>query len=151
MRWLKFNTVGAMGVGVQAAALWLLMDVFQVHYLIATLIAVEAAILHNFVWHFHWTFNNRRWTFADRGSVRRDSSNVAIPPSGTGDVVRAFCRFQLTAGLISIPGNLLMMWLLIEHLLLQPLLANISAVILCSSANYLLADRFSFRHIPSGS
>ncbi|MSO19642.1 MAG: hypothetical protein EXQ56_04145 [Acidobacteria bacterium] len=44
-----------------------------------------------------------------------------------------------------------MMWLLIEHLQLQPLLANVFSIILCSTANYLLADRFSFRHIPSGS
>ncbi|MSO19643.1 MAG: GtrA family protein [Acidobacteria bacterium] len=77
MLWLKFNTVGALGAGVQAAALWLLMKVFRVHYLIATPIAVEAAILHNFAWHFHWTFNNQRWTFADQGSVRMDFTNVA--------------------------------------------------------------------------
>ena len=151
MLWLKFNTVGALGAGVQAAALWLLMNVFRVHYLIATPIAVEAAILHNFAWHFHWTFNNQRWTFADQGSVRRDFTNVAPPPSGNSGWVRAFCRFQLSAGLISIPENLLMMWLLIEHLQLQPLLANVFSIILCSTANYLLADRFSFRHIPSGS
>jgi len=51
VRWLKFNFVGGMGILVQFAALFLLKGLLQFHYLVATAIAVEAAVVHNFVWH----------------------------------------------------------------------------------------------------
>ena len=48
--WLKFNTVGAIGIGVQLAALAALKSGLELNYLLATGLAVEAAVLHNFVW-----------------------------------------------------------------------------------------------------
>ena len=63
MRWLKFNAVGALGMIVQLGSLGLLIHVLGMHYMLATALAVEAAVLHNFLWH-------RRWTWAeDRKSV----------------------------------------------------------------------------------
>ena len=56
LTFLKFNVVGAIGIGVQLAALTLLRDGVGLHYLLATAIAVEAAILHNFLWHMRWTW-----------------------------------------------------------------------------------------------
>ena len=47
-RWLKFNLVGAIGIGVQLGALGALTAVMHMPYLIATALAVEAAVLHNF-------------------------------------------------------------------------------------------------------
>ncbi len=37
------------------------------HYLVATALAVEMAVLHNFFWH-------RRWTWADRRDPEHDVS-----------------------------------------------------------------------------
>jgi putative flippase GtrA len=54
-RWFKFNSVGAIGVGVQLAVLTLLAGQLGVNYLVATALAVETAVLHNFVWHEKWT------------------------------------------------------------------------------------------------
>ena len=51
MRWLKFNTVGAMGMVVQVAMLAVGVQLLALHYILATFLAVEAALLHNFVWH----------------------------------------------------------------------------------------------------
>src|SRR4029077_1429569 len=51
VRFFRFNAVGALGVAVQLASLWLLTGVAAVHYLIATPLAVSLAIVHNFVWH----------------------------------------------------------------------------------------------------
>lgn len=59
LRWIKFNTVGAIGIGVQLAALAILRSRLKLNYLLATGIAVEIAVLHNFVWH-------ERFTWADR-------------------------------------------------------------------------------------
>ena len=67
-RWLVFNAVGTMGVGVQLAVLLSLTEGLGLNYLVSTVLAVESAILHNFVWHEHWTWRDRspgtrgRWT-----------------------------------------------------------------------------------------
>ena len=57
-RWLKFSAVGGIGIGVQLAVLSVLIRA-GVHYLVATAIAVEIALLHNYVWHKHWTWAGR--------------------------------------------------------------------------------------------
>jgi len=59
LRWCKFNFVGGIGIGVQFAALFLLKGVLHLNYLAATAIAVEAAVVHNFVWHEHFTWADR--------------------------------------------------------------------------------------------
>ena len=51
LRWCKFNFVGGIGIVVQFGVLFLLKGVLHFNYLVATATAVEAAVLHNFVWH----------------------------------------------------------------------------------------------------
>ena len=58
-RWLKFNLVGGMGIAVQLLMLVVLKSGLHIHYLVATALAVEAAVVHNFLWH-------ERFTWADR-------------------------------------------------------------------------------------
>ena len=123
--WLKFNLVGAIGVGVQISVLWLLENNLSVHYLVATTIAVEAAIVHNFVWH-------ERWTWADRAR--------AAPH----DVMRRLIRFHLANGFISIGGNLAIMALLVPAFGSRYLVANIVAIAACSLFNFWASDRWCF-------
>ena len=125
MRAVKFYAVGAIGIGVQAATLGLLVHVVGVHYLWATALAVEAAVLHNFVW--HW-----KWTWADR----QRSAEAAIFP--------ALWRFHLANGLTSMAGNLLFMRILVGSAGMEPLVANLISITLCSLVNFLLSDRFVF-------
>ena len=47
-RFIRFNAVGAAGIGVQLSMLWLLTGVAHVHYLPATFAAVTLAVVHNF-------------------------------------------------------------------------------------------------------
>lgn len=124
-RWLKFNAVGIVGVAVQAGALTLLVNASPLHYLLATAIAVEAAVLHNFCW--HW-----KWTWADRPGVAH------------GGVWGRLLRFHLTNGLFSMAGNLVFMRLLVGTVRLDPLVANLVSIALCSLINFLLADRIVF-------
>ncbi|MBI4442703.1 MAG: GtrA family protein [Acidobacteria bacterium] len=126
MRAVKFYAVGGIGIGVQAATLGLLLHVFGVHYLWATALAVEAAVLHNFVW--HW-----KWTWADR-----QSSAMAA------NFFPALWRFHVANGLTSMAGNLLFMRLLVGSAGMEPLVANLISITLCSLVNSLLSDRFVF-------
>ncbi len=59
VRFSKFNFVGGIGIAVQFAALFLLKSVFNFNYLLATALAVETAVLHNFVWHERFTWVDR--------------------------------------------------------------------------------------------
>jgi putative flippase GtrA len=59
LRWCKFNLVGGIGILVQFVALFFLRGVMHFNYLFATAIAVEAAVVHNFVWHEQFTWADR--------------------------------------------------------------------------------------------
>jgi putative flippase GtrA len=131
VRWCKFNMVGGIGIGVQFAALFLLKTVLHFEYLFATAIAVEAAVVHNFVWH-------EQFTWADRV----DSS----PRPSLG----RFARFNLTTGLVSILGNLALMKVMVGLGNMNYLIANAVAIALCSVANFLVSDTWVFEAAPRG-
>jgi putative flippase GtrA len=121
-RWVRFSAVGATGVFVQAATLALLLRVAGLHYLAATAIAVEASVLHNFIWH-------RRWTWRDR-----PQSRAAL----------MLLRFNLTSGAMSLGGNLLLMFILVSQARLNAFVANMVTIAVCSLINFALSDRFVF-------
>src|SRR5690348_15421903 len=121
LRWAKFNAVGAAGVAVQLGLLALLESVLRLQYLVATALAVEAAVLHNFAWH-------ERWTWRDR--------------SGRGGALQRLVRFNLTTGVVSIAVNLGLMRLLVGRFHLPYLAANLLAIAAGSLANFLLSDAF---------
>ena len=123
-RWLKFNTVGAIGIVVQLAALAVLKGLLHVEYLWATALAVEIAVLHNFVWHERWTWKGR---------------------VGKKGVLMRLVRFNLTTGAMSILANLIFMRLLVGQLHMQYLVANLLSIAATSIANFLLSEWFVFR------
>jgi putative flippase GtrA len=125
VRWLKFNAVGVLGIGVQLAVLLGLTDGLHLGYLYATALAVEAAVLHNFLWH-------ERYTWADR-----------VRPSWRRSLLRLL-RFNLTTGAVSIAGNLALMKLLVDLGHVNFLLANGVAIVLCSFVNFVVSDRVVF-------
>jgi len=124
-RWMKFNLVGAVGIAVQLAVLWVLIGL-GLDYMFATILAVESAVLHNFVWH-------ERFTWADRAGKRR------------WEVAGRLFRFNLTTGAVSIGGNLVLMRLLVGEAHFRPLVANLVSIAACSLVNFLVSDRWVFR------
>ena len=122
VRWLKFNAVGAGGILVQLGVLSLLRSGLQLDYMFATALAVEAAVLHNYVWH-------ERFTWADRA---RASSWTRL------------AKFNLTTGLFSILGNVVFMRALVGGAHLNYFVANVLTIALCSLLNFVVSDRFVF-------
>src|SRR5262249_42847904 len=127
VRWLKFNLVGAVGIGVQLASLCILTN-FGFGYLVGTALAVELAVLHNFMWH-------ERFTWIERCDT------------GIGPTFERLLRFNLTTGVVSIGGNLLFMRLLVGCTHLRPMLANMISIAMCSVVNFVVSDRWVFRAI----
>ena len=130
IRWLKFNFVGGLGILVQLACLALLVGALHVGYLWATGLAVETAVLHNFIWH-------ERFTWRDRTGE--------VVASRSRDIGMRLLRFHAGNGLISILGNLALMRLFVGALRLPTLPANVAAIAICSLLNFAAGEWFVFR------
>jgi putative flippase GtrA len=124
IRWAKFNVVGVMGMVLQLSSLVVFERCAPGHYLLASAAAVELAILHNFVWHLHYTWRDRR--------------------DGSAPLVRLL-RFHLSNGLVSMAGNLALMRILVQEAHVPILIADSIAIVFCSVINFCLGDRWVFR------
>lgn len=111
VRLSKFLLVGGTGVFVNSLALLILFQWVHLPLLLASALAVELAITNNFCW-------NDRWTF------RR-----------TGISLRRFIRFNLVSlgGLIITTMTL---WLLVGHLGIYYLIANLLGIALATVWNF---------------
>jgi putative flippase GtrA len=125
LRWVKFNAVGGIGIGVQLAALAIFRSWMKLDYLLATGLAVEIAVIHNFLWH-------ARFTWADRPAPRRVHSLFRL------------AKFNASNGAVSMAGNLLLMRLLVGNAKLNYVASNVVAIVICSLVNFVLSDRFVF-------
>jgi putative flippase GtrA len=130
-RWLKFNLVGGIGIAVQLLALTIYRSLLHLDYLMATAMAVETAVLHNFLWH-------ERFTWADRPALRCSHSLARL------------ARFNATNGAVSILGNLLLMRWLVGELKFNAMASNGLAIAVCALVNFLLSDRLVFQREESG-
>lgn len=117
----RFGVVGGMGMAVQLGALAALSRVLPGHYLVATALAIELAVLHNFMWHV-------RYTWGDRAG---------------GAVLPRLVRFHVSNGLVSLVGNLLLMRVLVG--VLPVVAANALAIGCCSVVNFGAAHVWAFR------
>lgn len=125
-RWGIFNLVGLLGFSLQLGLLFLLRHFAGMNYLVATGIAVEAAVLHNFVWH-------ERVTWSEIASLQRNQVGLRL------------VKFHLANGLISLVGNIAFTWVLVEYARLPYLAANAISVVVCSLVNFVAGDTFVFR------
>jgi len=123
-RILKFSLVGAIGIVVQFVVLCGLVKA-HVHYLVATVLAVESALVHNFIWH-------RQFTWSDQVDLRRFAN------------LSRFFRFHLSNGAISLAGNLAVMRLLVEGFGFPVVIANGIAISICFAANFAVSDQWVF-------
>lgn len=123
--WGKFNLVGLLGVVLQLSLLKILVTI-GVGYLVATLIAVEITIVHNFFWHEHWTWRERT------------SKSLSLK------LIRLM-KFNTSTGLISLTGNLLLMKVFVSDFHLPVVLANLLAIVSCSIFNFLVSHLFVFQ------
>ena len=124
-RWLRFNLVGAIGIGVQLMVLGLLRTGLHLNLMLATALAVEAAVVHNFLWH-------ERFTWVDR---------VGISPR---ESLARFVRFNMSTGWFSIVGNLVLMKALAEMAHMNYVADNLITIATCSVVNFVVSDRVAF-------
>jgi putative flippase GtrA len=124
-RWLAFMVVGGLGAFVQAVALVALARGVGLHYLVATALAVELAVLHNFLWH-------ERWTWRDR------------PAPGLAARAARLVSFHITNGLVSMVGNLVVVGLLVTAVHAPLAAASVAGIIVTGALNFVASDRLVF-------
>ena len=124
-RYLVFNLVGGLGIGVQLSTLAALTTGMGMHYLLSTGLAVEVAVLHNFIWH-------ERWTWRDRAALDKPGR------------WKRLLRFQITNGALSLGGTLVLMQFLVGAWAMNYTLANVVSITLCSILNFLASDLLVF-------
>ena len=97
------------------------------HYLIASTAALELTLIHNFVWHLHYTWRDR---------------------SDSSAVLTRLIQFHLSNGLVSMLGNLLLMPLLVDRAHLPLIASNSIAILCCSTLNFCLGNWWAFAAKP---
>ena len=126
IHFIRFNVVGVLGFALQSAVLFFLThNPHPAGYLTATAIAVELAVLNNFVWHQQWTWSDR-------------------PSATPSETLRRLVKFNLTNGAVSLIGNLIFMSILVGRMRLPISGAYVVSIVACSICNFFLADRFTF-------
>lgn len=125
-RFGRFNLVGVLGAALQVLLIDLLVRDFRVLEVAATPIAVEIVVLHNFFWHERFTWHDRR-------------------PTGLRERATRLWRFHAGNGLVSIAGNTLLTYCLVEQLRLPIRPSALAAIALCAPLNFLIADRWVYR------
>ena len=137
----RFVWVGTGGFVLQVVMLHALAAA-GLPYALATAVAVEGAILHNFFWHERWTWVDRTPAGAADlkvlSSERQDRSHARL------DRLRRLIRFNGSTALISIGGNVALMALFVGRLHLPLIPANLLAVLTLSVLNFVSADRLVF-------
>ncbi|MGH9387599.1 MAG: GtrA family protein [Vicinamibacterales bacterium] len=125
-RWARFAAAGLGGFIVQLAILAALTAWTRLHYVVATVLAVELAILFNFTWHEQWTWRDR-------------------PSAGWRERWRRLTRFHVLTGLTSIVGTTVLTAALVETLGVSPLIGNAAAVITLGLLNFAGSEALVFR------
>ncbi len=124
-RWVRFYVIGGIGFLVQLVVLGVLVEWVGLDFLVATALATETAVLHNFVWHECWTWRDR----------------TAIDGAGLWG---RLLRFNVASGTVSVVGNVVFTGLFADLFGLHYVVANVLAIATCSVLNFLAADRFVF-------
>ena len=126
-RWIRFSAGGTYGSLLQLLALMILAKWWPLAW--ATALAVELAVLHNFIWHELYTWHDRH-------------------VHGVRALLGRLVRFQMSNGVISIAGNVVLTSLLHEHFGLPAVIANVMAIGLCGAFNFAAGEWLVFASAP---
>jgi len=122
-RVLKFVLTGLLGVLVNLGVLYALTEYAGLYYIVSAVIAIEIAILHNFLWNNYWTWRYRK---KEQGFVKRllSFNTVAL------------------AGMVI---NIAALWFFTEIIGLWYLLSQAIGIAIGALLNYFWNDMWTFK------
>jgi putative flippase GtrA len=156
-RFGRFSAVGLMGAAIQLLLLYFATKEFGLPSVAAMPVAAEIALLHNFIWHERFTWRDRGVStdWSENATRRGGESGIRVSarsravhggPRATspGEIAARLWRFHIASGLISLGGNTVAMYFLVQRLQVPAMPAAIAAMILCSVVNFLATDRWVY-------
>ena len=124
VRLIKFSIVGTIGAGINTLFLWILTDFAGLFYLFSSVIAIEIAIIIQFLINDRWTFRERKTKHLRQFFKRILKSNL-----------------WRSGGLVV---NAAILYLLTEYAGLYYLISNIFGIICAFLLNYTLESRLTW-------
>lgn len=129
-RIFSFQFIGWIGTLVNLALLWLFYDVLGWSLLISGALAIEAAIVHNYVWYYFWTWSDR-----------------------VDYTVRDFCvllfKYNVLTAFVDFVIRLSILWVLTEYFGVHYLISDIIGMCITPLFKYLVNDFYIFKTKPS--
>jgi putative flippase GtrA len=98
----RFALVGLAGVGVNSLGLYLLHGMAQVPLVAASVLAVELAIVHNYLWNELWTFHGRRPSLSRFAKFNVTALAALVVNVGVVWLLASVGEFYLMANLLGI-------------------------------------------------
>ena len=124
-RFLKFCTVGAGGVVVNMFFFWLFYKKLGMYSLVASFLAIQLAIINNFLWNDKWTWKERR-------------------KPGAGEFSKRLAKFAFASNLVSALGNLVGVFVFLNLLKWYYLFSNFLAISLGVILNFLVNHYWTY-------
>ena len=119
--------VSWVGMGVNTLCLYLFKGVWRIPIIPASLMAIEIAIVHNFVWYRYWAWGDR----TEAGSR---------PP-----FFRQLVIYNAATGLVDLTVNVSILWLLYKVFGVHYLIANIIGMILGPFFKFWINEKLIFK------
>lgn len=124
-RIFSFQFIGWIGTVLNLAVLWLCYDVLQWSLLVSGALAIEAAIIHNFVWYYFWTWSDRvEYTF-------RDFFHLLV-------------KYNILTAAIDFIIRLSILWVLTEYFGIHYLISDIIGMFIAPIIKYITNDAYIF-------
>jgi dolichol-phosphate mannosyltransferase len=124
-RFLKFCLVGGSGILVNMFFFWIFYKKLEIYSLFASFLAIQIAILNNFIWNDKWTWREKR-------------------KPGIKNFFKRLGKFAITSNLTSASGNLLGIWFFLNILKWHYLFANFLAISLGVILNFLINHYWTY-------
>ena len=120
----RFVIVGAFTAGIQQALLWIFIDIGGLFYLLGATIAIEITIVLSYILNNAWTFQ-------------------ATQNTGTVDYIVGLLKTNVVRG-TAIPIQLGILYALVEFGAIDPLVANIGAILVSGIYRYVLDAKWTW-------
>lgn len=120
-QFIKFCIVGSTGALIHLGLLYILTEFFHIWYIFSAAVAFMVAVANNFMW-------NKYWTFKDK----------------TPEIPRQFILYTVV-NIISLGINLSVLYILTEYVGMWYMTAQVVAILVALSNNYLGNKKFTFR------
>ena len=122
--------VAWLGMAVNTGCLYVFKGLLHVRLIPASVMAIEIAIIHNFIWY-------RSWTWRDRPNK---------PP-----FFQQLIKYNIATGAVDFLGNVSVLWILATFLNIHYLLANILGMIAPPFIKFWLNEKVIFKASPDDS